>query len=231
MARTQEFDTGKALGDARRVFWDKGFDATSITDLETATGLGRSSIYNGFGSKRGLFDAVIQDYMDTILRPRLNLLHGSSRSNDGISTYLRSLSIDLAKASEQTANRGCLLMNTAAGIAGHDEALRLLIDGYQIELRDGVAGALRAMDPAQSGLLGSCAGANRRRAGDECAAPGAAEPGRGVGDLGSRRGASPRVASGDLCGFRRPCRRAFGRSGNPCCLATRSRQTMGGVNP
>ncbi|GAA1495603.1 TetR/AcrR family transcriptional regulator [Paeniglutamicibacter kerguelensis] len=150
MARTQEFDTGKALGDARRVFWEKGFDATSITDLESATGLGRSSIYHGFGSKRGLFDAVIQDYMDTVLRPRLNLLHGSSSSNDGISTYLRSLSTDLVKASEQTANRGCLLMNTAAGIAGNDEALRLLIDGYQIELRDGVAGALRALDPGQS---------------------------------------------------------------------------------
>ena len=153
MARMQEFDTGKALGDARRVFWDKGFEATSITDLETATGLGRSSIYNGFGSKRGLFDAVIQDYMDTVLRPRLKQLHGSSQSNDGISTYLRSLSTDLAKASEQTANRGCLLMNTAAGIAGNDEALRLLIDGYQIELRDGVANALRSMDPSQADSL------------------------------------------------------------------------------
>ncbi|MFJ6415766.1 TetR/AcrR family transcriptional regulator [Paeniglutamicibacter sp. NPDC091659] len=153
MARTQEFDTGKALGDARRVFWDKGFEATSITDLETATGLGRSSIYNGFGSKRGLFDAVIQDYMDTILRPRLSLLRDSSHANDGISNYLKSLSVDLAKASEQTANRGCLLMNTAAGIAGNDEALRLLIDGYQLELRDGVAGALHSMDPAQSDSL------------------------------------------------------------------------------
>ena len=151
MARTQEFDTGKALADARRVFWDKGFESTSITDLETATGLGRSSIYNGFGSKRGLFDAVIQDYMDTVLRPRLAQLDGSSPARDGISTYLRSLSTDLAKASVEAASRGCLLMNTAAGIAGHDEALRLLIDGYQIELRDGVATALGAMAPEQPG--------------------------------------------------------------------------------
>ena len=153
MARMQEFDTGKALGDARRVFWDKGFEATSITDLEMATGLGRSSIYHGFGSKRGLFDAVIQDYMDKVLRPRLNLLHDSSRSNNGISTYLRSLSGDLAKAADQDASRGCLLLNTAAGVAGNDEALRLLIDGYQIELRDEVAGALRSMEPEQSDSL------------------------------------------------------------------------------
>lgn len=148
MARTQEFDTGKALGDARGVFWDKGYEATSITDLEVATGLGRSSIYHGFGSKRGLFDAVIEDYMERVLRPRLSLLHSTAHPNDAIATYLRSLSSDLARAAEGSASRGCLLMNTAAGIAGHDEALRLLIDGYQTELRDGVGSALRTTDPA-----------------------------------------------------------------------------------
>ncbi|OIH84999.1 hypothetical protein BLJ79_07300 [Arthrobacter sp. UCD-GKA] len=153
MARTQEFDTSKALGDARRVFWDKGFDATSIADLEAATGLGRSSIYHGFGSKRGLFDAVIQDYMDTILRPRLTLLHNPAHPAEGISTYLTSLSDALEKTADQTTNRGCLLLNTAAGIAGNDEALRLLIDGYQVELRDGVAGALRAADPTQTDAM------------------------------------------------------------------------------
>ncbi|MFL4474938.1 TetR/AcrR family transcriptional regulator [Paeniglutamicibacter sp. MACA_103] len=153
MARTQEFDTGKALGDARRVFWEKGFDATSIADLESATGLGRSSIYHGFGSKRGLFDAVIQDYMETILRPRLNLLHSATQPALGVSNYLASLSDALVKSADRTTSRGCLLLNTAAGIAGNDEALRLLIDGYQIELRDGVAGALRAADPMQTEAL------------------------------------------------------------------------------
>ncbi|GAA4380048.1 TetR/AcrR family transcriptional regulator [Paeniglutamicibacter cryotolerans] len=153
MARTQEFDTGKALSDARNVFWDKGFDATSIADLETATGLGRSSIYHGFGSKRGLFDAVIQDYMDTVLRPRLELLRNPGVPSSGISTYLDSLSAALQKASDAGSNRGCLLLNTTAGMAGRDEAMRILIEGYQNELRDGVAGALRASDPGQTETL------------------------------------------------------------------------------
>ena len=153
MARTQEFDTGRALGDARRVFWDKGFDATSIADLEAATGLGRSSIYHGFGSKRGLFDAVIQDYMDTVLRPRLGLLNSPARPGEGISSYLASLSDALVKSADQATSRGCLLLNTAAGIAGNDEALRVLVDGYQIELREGVAAALRAADGTQAESL------------------------------------------------------------------------------
>lgn len=146
MARTQEFDTARALADARRVFWGKGFEATSIADLEAATGLGRSSIYHGFGSKRGLFGAVIQDYMDTVLRPRLEVLHHSTPSRSGISAYLSSVAEALEQGAQQDATHGCLLLNTAAGIAGSDETLRVLIDGYQIELRDGVVQALRAAD-------------------------------------------------------------------------------------
>lgn len=146
MARTQEFDTARALADARRVFWDKGFEATSIADLETATGLGRSSIYHGFGSKRGLFGAVIQDYMDTVLRPRLDALHHSTPARSGISAYLTSLAEALEQGATRDAAHGCLLLNTAAGIAGSDETLRVLIDEYQLELREGVAKALRAAD-------------------------------------------------------------------------------------
>lgn len=150
MARTQEFDTDKALADARSVFWDKGFESTSIADLESATGLGRSSIYHGFGSKRGLFDAVIQDYMDTVLRPRLMLLQGSTGQAAGVLNYLASLAGAVVSGADSGSSRGCLLLNTSAGMAGHDEALRILIDGYQLELRDGVADALRSADPRQS---------------------------------------------------------------------------------
>lgn len=146
MARMQEFDTARALADARQVFWDKGFEAASITDLEAATGLSRSSIYNGFGSKRGLFGAVIEDYMDIVLRPRLAVLHQPAQQNGGIGPYLQSLATALARSVKQESNRGCLLLNTTAGIAGNDETLRALIDEYQIELRNGVAQALRVAD-------------------------------------------------------------------------------------
>lgn len=70
----------------------------------------------------GLFDAVIQDYMETILRPRLNLLHSPTAPAEGISTFVKSLSDALGKTAEGTTNRGCLLLNTAVGTAGNDEA-------------------------------------------------------------------------------------------------------------
>ena len=59
---------------ARTVFWEHGFEAASLPALERATGLNRSSIYHGFGSKRGLFDAAVASYLDEVVRPRLRPL-------------------------------------------------------------------------------------------------------------------------------------------------------------
>lgn len=55
MARPREFDEGEVLDKAVALFWDRGYDATSLADIEAATGLGRASLYAAFGDKEGLF--------------------------------------------------------------------------------------------------------------------------------------------------------------------------------
>ena len=45
MARTKQFDERQALVSAMLVFWEKGYEGTSIQDLEHAMGLNRTSIY------------------------------------------------------------------------------------------------------------------------------------------------------------------------------------------
>jgi AcrR family transcriptional regulator len=52
------------LDQAVEVFWSKGYEATSITDLEEALGLGRQSIYNAFGGKRELFLQALDRYAE-----------------------------------------------------------------------------------------------------------------------------------------------------------------------
>ena len=71
MGRTRTFDETDAARSALEAFWDHGLEGTAIPDLEKATGLSRSSIYHSFGSKRGLFDAAVDTYLDQIVRPRL----------------------------------------------------------------------------------------------------------------------------------------------------------------
>ena len=91
MGRTQTFDTDEAVRSARDVFWDKGFEGTSLADLEVATGLSRSSLYHAFTSKRGLFDAAVQDYLDTIIRPRLRILITEPIPADAVQQYFNGL--------------------------------------------------------------------------------------------------------------------------------------------
>jgi len=67
MARTKQFDERQALIKAMLVFWEKGYEGSSIQDLEEAMGLNRTSIYNAFGNKRALFERVITCYKESIM--------------------------------------------------------------------------------------------------------------------------------------------------------------------
>ena len=62
MARPREFDADDALERVTRVFWNRGFEHTSLDDLCAATGLGRSSLYAAFGDKRALYLKALARY-------------------------------------------------------------------------------------------------------------------------------------------------------------------------
>jgi len=134
MGRIQTFETATVVTAARDLFWDRGYEAASIADLEGATGVSRSSLYHAFGSKRGLFDAAVQDYLDTVIRPRLHVLRGPAAGRTGLLTYLDGLRSAVDSLPDDSPRRGCLLVNCAAGLAGHDEAARAVVDDYRAEL-------------------------------------------------------------------------------------------------
>ena len=62
MARTREFNYDEALESATRLFWEKGYEATSIQDLVAATGVNRASLYETFGDKRELFRKALERF-------------------------------------------------------------------------------------------------------------------------------------------------------------------------
>lgn len=62
MARPRAFDEGHVLDRASEVFWRLGYEGASMTELTKAMGINSPSIYVAFGSKRGLFNAVLQRY-------------------------------------------------------------------------------------------------------------------------------------------------------------------------
>ncbi|MGV2496861.1 TetR/AcrR family transcriptional regulator [Pelagerythrobacter aerophilus] len=60
--RPREFDTDEALASALRVFWTKGYDGASLTDLTEAMGITRPSLYAAFGNKEALFKRALDLY-------------------------------------------------------------------------------------------------------------------------------------------------------------------------
>jgi AcrR family transcriptional regulator len=161
MGRRQTFDTDEAVRAARGVFWQHGYEGASLPDLEHATGLGRSSIYHAFGSKRGLFDAAVESYLDEVVRPRLRPLTGAVVAPDALDQYLVGLRAALLRAGTLPATSGCLLVNTASAPIAHDEAVLQTISAYTAELRAALTAGIRARLPhlspsAQESVADAC---------------------------------------------------------------------------
>ncbi|WP_318200433.1 helix-turn-helix domain-containing protein [Streptomyces sp. SCL15-4] len=121
MARPRTFDEEQALDAAMWIFWRKGYEGTSTEDLCAATGLGRSSIYNTFKSKRALFQRVLHRYMTTMNAGQLAVLEDPARSGADRIRDLFALVLD-GDARNRPAGRslGCLGVNSTVELAGRD---------------------------------------------------------------------------------------------------------------
>lgn len=163
MGRTQTFDTAAVVRAARGVFWEQGFEAAPLPELERATGLSRSSIYHAFGSKRGLFDAAVESYLDEVVRPRLMPLQTEPVSPTALEDYLAGVRSALSRPDTLPGSSGCLLVSTASAPIARDEAVAQVITGYRTELRDAFIRGVRARHPgipaaAQDTLADACTG-------------------------------------------------------------------------
>jgi AcrR family transcriptional regulator len=64
LGRPREFDADKALESAMEIFWRKGYEGTSLSDLTEAMGINRPSLYAAFGNKEELFRKALARYVD-----------------------------------------------------------------------------------------------------------------------------------------------------------------------
>ena len=78
MARPRIFDEAEVLDRAMEVFWRHGYEGASMAELTKAMGLNAPSIYAAFGSKRGLFDAVLARYRNRRASRREYVLAGAN---------------------------------------------------------------------------------------------------------------------------------------------------------
>ena len=116
MARPPKFDDDEILDRAMSMLWRNGWAQTSIRDLEAVLDLKAPSIYRRFGSKEGLGAAVIDHYVDRVVRRRVDrFLSGDGDPIDNLTTFLER---SVTQSGDGGRLWGCLL--TTSGIEAGD---------------------------------------------------------------------------------------------------------------
>ena len=131
MPRPRAFDRTQALERALSVFWEKGYDATSMQELVDAMGMNRGSIYNAFTDKHTLFLQVLDYYTETYWLQRLR-----EETIDQPLYETLTLIVDdiLAIDRDRDHPAGCLVTNTACELALRDIDIANKIDGLLSDL-------------------------------------------------------------------------------------------------
>lgn len=118
VGRPRKFNERLVLDQALMVFWTKGYEATSISDLVKATNINPPTLYSSFGNKEQLFNLVVVHYVDNYLKDIKQILSRHDLNpHDKICLFLREL---LALLCNEKYPKGCLLMFSI--LSFHSEA-------------------------------------------------------------------------------------------------------------
>lgn len=113
------YDNTEILTRAQRVFWNKGFTASSLDDVLEAMGIGSGSFYNAFkGGKKELFSKAI-DQRREAFEAFYRELRQSENPIDLIWNFFHSIAFD----DRATHLQGCIIVNTVVEMANLDEDL------------------------------------------------------------------------------------------------------------
>jgi TetR/AcrR family transcriptional repressor of nem operon len=117
MGRPRLYEQDAVVASAKEVFWDRGYEGTALGDLEDATGLSRSSLYLAFGTKKGIFDAAVAEYVDTFIGSHLGPVEVPDAGLREAAGFFLGLA---AFFRDRQSQRGCLMVNSIAELSGAD---------------------------------------------------------------------------------------------------------------
>ena len=145
MPRPRTFDESDVVAAARDEFWSRGYAATSIDDLTSATGLGKGSLYGAFGDKHGLYLRALDDYIGTAMDGvRAQLRDPNYAAYDRLTRHIRAQAKDIAA---DKSRRGCMMAKSAAELSATDDTVERAVEhayaAWASELADCIKEAQR----------------------------------------------------------------------------------------
>ena len=120
LGRPRAFDADKVLDRALQVFWRKGYEGTSLSDLTNAMGINRPSLYAAFGDKEALFRKVLDRYADG---PASYV--GKALEEPRARAVMERLLRETVEASAKRGNpKGCLMVQSTLACGKGTEPIR-----------------------------------------------------------------------------------------------------------
>lgn len=146
LGRPREFDVDEALDAALRVFWHRGYRATTTRDLERELGLAQSSITSAFGTKADLVDAALTRYLVKLQQDLLDPLRDGPGGLAAIDRFLA----DLSDWHCDEGGRGCLIGRLMCEGAHTEPRIAERVGAYRLSLRSALDTALlRAVEAGE----------------------------------------------------------------------------------
>ena len=117
MARTKEFDPDAVLQKALELFWERGYEATSMADLVEHLGIARASIYTTFGGKHDLYLKALDRYLQTRDPDLVEMLSQPGPVLPAIRALVELYAQDSAYGDRRW---GCMVVNAAVEVVPSD---------------------------------------------------------------------------------------------------------------
>ncbi|MDU2942083.1 MAG: TetR/AcrR family transcriptional regulator [Enterobacteriaceae bacterium] len=119
--RPKVFDRDAALDKAMTLFWEHGYEATSLADLVEATGAKAPTLYAEFINKEGLFRAVLDRYISRFAARHEAALFNEEKSvEQSLQDYFTAVATCFT--SKETP-AGCFMINTSATLAASSKEI------------------------------------------------------------------------------------------------------------
>lgn len=118
MSRTTLYNRHEALERAIQLFWQKGFHATSLKDIEQALDMRPGSIYAAFGNKDGLFQEALDYYAQADLKELERILSNYEFPLLGLAAYVRQLG---GIREENLPSRACMLVKSLLELGAREQ--------------------------------------------------------------------------------------------------------------